>query len=161
MPLLAVAFLASHALVSGQIAFRCRIGGDLISVRRSGPDLSYQVVAHDRVTLHVTRGYVARTGFRRSSKTEHGLTWCTSARSEPALGGIMHQALQPAWMFCGTVLLFHAEAAGRPGRNLAVRLSLTCQKVISSSIKPVLCAFWQSCGFSFISQVRHDLPLAR
>ena len=63
MPLLAVAFLASHAFVSGQIAFRCRIGGDLISVRRSGPDLSYQVSAHGRVKFHITRGYLARTGY--------------------------------------------------------------------------------------------------
>jgi len=63
MPMLAVAFLASHALVSEQIAFRCRIGGDLISVRRSGPDLIYQVSAHGRVKLHITRGYLARTGY--------------------------------------------------------------------------------------------------
>ena len=63
MPILSVAFLASHALVSGQIAFRCRIGGDLISVRRSGPDLSYQVSAHGRVKFHITRGYLARTGY--------------------------------------------------------------------------------------------------
>lgn len=63
MPIFAVAFLASHALASDQIAFRCRIGDDMISVRRSGPDLSYQVVAHDHVKLHVTRGYLARTGY--------------------------------------------------------------------------------------------------
>ena len=63
MPLLAVAFLASHALASDQIAFRCRIGDDMISVRRSGSDLIYQVSAHGRVKLHVTRGYVAQTGY--------------------------------------------------------------------------------------------------
>lgn len=63
MPIFAVAFLAVHTLASDQIAFRCRIDGNMISAWRSGPDLSYQVVAHDRVTLHVTRGYVARTGY--------------------------------------------------------------------------------------------------